>query len=35
MYLVKSKQGVEWKGTNAREAARMAQQSGPEWGDPF
>lgn len=24
MYLVKSKQGVEWKGTNAREAARMA-----------
>ena len=24
MYMIKSKQGVEWKGTNAREAARMA-----------
>jgi hypothetical protein len=24
MYMIQSKQGVEWKGTNAREAARMA-----------
>ncbi len=24
MYILQSKQGVEWKGTNAREAARMA-----------
>jgi hypothetical protein len=24
MYMIRSKQGVEWKGANAREAARMA-----------
>jgi hypothetical protein len=24
VYILKSKQGVEWKGTSAREAARMA-----------